>query len=133
MVIARIESLILEAGMSDALNRAESYLAAGADGVMIHSRKKSVDEIKEFSMAYASFSQGKPLVAVPTSYNSTLESELEAMGVNIVIYANHLLRSAYPAMVSAASSILRHGRSAEVDSEIMPMADLLEIIPGTIR
>jgi phosphoenolpyruvate phosphomutase len=133
MVIARIESLILEAGMSDALNRAESYLAAGADGVMIHSRKKSVDEIKEFSMAYASFSQGKPLVAVPTSYNSTLESELEAMGVNIVIYANHLLRSAYPAMVSAASSILRHGRSAEADSEIMPMADLLEIIPGTIR
>jgi phosphoenolpyruvate phosphomutase len=132
MVIARIESLILEAGMADALSRADEYLAAGADGIMIHSRRKNVDEIKEFATKFASFSQGKPLVAVPTSYNSTYESELEQMGVNIVIYANHILRSAYPAMISVASSILQNGRAAEADDGIMPMSELLEIIPGTI-
>jgi phosphoenolpyruvate phosphomutase len=132
MVIARIESLILEAGMDDALSRAESYLAAGADGIMIHSRKKNVDEIKEFAIEFSSFSDGKPLVAVPTAYNSTYESELEQMGVNIVIYANHILRSSYPAMISVASSILQNGRAAEADANIMPMSDLLEIIPGTI-
>jgi phosphoenolpyruvate phosphomutase len=118
--------------MDDALSRAESYLAAGADGIMIHSRKKNVDEIKEFAIEFSSFSDGKPLVAVPTAYNSTYESELEQMGVNIVIYANHILRSSYPAMISVASSILQNGRAAEADANIMPMSDLLEIIPGTI-
>ena len=131
MVVARIESLILEAGMKDALDRAEAYLAAGADGVMIHSRKKENSEIAEFCSQYLGFSQGKPLVAVPTSYNATYESELEQMGVNIVIYANHLLRASYPAMVSTAESILRHERAAEADANIMPMSDLLRIIPGT--
>jgi len=131
MVIARIESLILDAGMKDALDRAEAYLAAGADGVMIHSRKKENDEIREFCRAYSGFSKGKPLVAVPTSYNTTYESELEQMGVNIVIYANYLLRASYPAMVSTAENILRHGRAAEADSTIMPMRELLGIIPGT--
>lgn len=131
MVIARIESLILDAGMKDALDRAEAYLAAGADGVMIHSRKKDNNEIQEFCRAYRGFSRDKPLVAVPTSYNATFESELEQMGVNIVIYANYLLRASYPAMVSTAKSILSNGRAAEADSAIMPMGDLLRIIPGT--
>jgi phosphoenolpyruvate phosphomutase len=119
--------------MADALSRADEYLAAGADGIMIHSRRKNVDEIKEFATKFASFSQGKPLVAVPTSYNSTYESELEQMGVNIVIYANHILRSAYPAMISVASSILQNGRAAEADARIMPMSELLEIFHAPRR
>ena len=131
MVIARIESLILEAGMDDAIERARAYLGAGADGIMIHSRKKNPDEILEFCRRYRELKDRKPLVAVPSSYNSITEPELEEAGVNIVIYANQLLRSAYPAMQDTARSILRHSRSAECDQNMMPIKDILELIPGT--
>ena len=131
MIIARIESLILDKGVDDAIERARSYLDAGADGIMIHSRRKSPDEIFEFCYRYAQLSNRKILVAVPSSYNTVTEEELAARGVNVVIYANHLLRSAYPAMVNTAKSILTHQRSAECDSQLMPIKDILELIPGT--
>jgi phosphoenolpyruvate phosphomutase / 2-hydroxyethylphosphonate cytidylyltransferase len=131
MIIARIESLILEAGMDDAIKRAEAYINAGADGIMIHSRHKDPAEILEFCRRYSEFENRKPLLAVPSSYNIITEDELEKAGVNIVIYANHLLRSAYPAMQETARSILRFSRSAECDQQMMPIKEILELIPGT--
>jgi len=130
MIIARIESLIAGQGIDDAMLRAEAFLDAGADGIMIHSREKTPDEIFEFCDRYARLSNKKTLVVVPSSYNSVYESELIAKGVNVVIYANQLLRSAYPAMVDTATSILTNGRSAEVDDKMMPIKQILELIPG---
>ncbi|WP_085634119.1 MULTISPECIES: phosphoenolpyruvate mutase [unclassified Pseudomonas] len=131
MIIARIESLILEKGMHDALARAKAYIAAGADGIMIHSREKSPAEILEFCRHYAMFDERVPLVAVPSSYNSITDIELSRAGVNIVIYANHMLRASYPAMSRIAQSILTHGRSMECESECMPINEILDLIPGT--
>ncbi len=130
MIIARIESLILGKGIDHAMERAIAFLNAGADGIMIHSREKTPDEVFEFCKRYNQLENRKPLVAVPSSYNSVTEKELEEHGVNIVIYANHLLRSAYPAMVKTAESILLHGRSAEADNDMMSIKDVLELIPG---
>jgi phosphoenolpyruvate phosphomutase len=130
MIIARIESLILGKGIDDALNRAKAYLDAGADGIMIHSRNKNPDEIFDFCLQYNRFENRKTLVAVPSSYNMVTEEQLTEYGVNIVIYANHLLRSAYPAMVATAKSILQHHRSSEADSQMMPIREVLELIPG---
>lgn len=131
MIIARIESLILGKGQDDAVQRAKAYLEAGADGIMIHSCKTSPEEIFEFCRRYAELPNRKPLVAVPSSYNSVTEDQLQAHGVNIVIYANHLLRSAYPAMVRTAKSILTQQSSADCDTHILPIKALLELIPGT--
>ncbi len=131
MVIARIESLILDQGIDDAIKRAQAYLNAGADAIMIHSRQKSPDEIFEFCSLYNKIPNKKPLVAVPSSYNSVYEDELCRRGVNIVIYANHLLRSAYPAMMGTAKSILEYGRSAECDENMLSIKEILELIPGT--
>jgi len=131
MIIARIESLILDQGIEDAVARAKAYIEAGADGIMIHSRHKDPAEIFEFCDRYAQFERKVPLVAVPSSYNTVTEDELAARGVNIVIYANHLLRAAYPAMMETAKSILTHGRSAEIDSKLLSIKEILELIPGT--
>lgn len=131
MIIARIESLILGKGMEDAVARAEAYLLAGADGIMIHSRKEDPAEIFEFCRRYKNLPNRKPLVAVPSSYNTVTEDELQNAGVSIVIYANQLLRSAYPAMQKTAQSILTHKRSAECDNQMMPIKAILELIPGT--
>lgn len=131
MIIARIESLILGKGQDDAFARAQAYLAAGADGIMIHSREKSPDEIFEFCKRYAAVPNRMPLVAVPSSYNQVTEQELQDHGINIVIYANHLLRSAYPAMMDTAKSILTNQRSAECDARMLSIKDILELIPGT--
>lgn len=131
MIIARIESLILEKGVDDAFTRAKAYLDAGADGIMIHSRQKDPAEIFEFCRLYNTLDDRKPLVAVPSSYNTVTEEELQEHGVNIVIYANQLLRSAYPAMMKTAKSILEHHRSAECDAEMLPIKEILELIPGT--
>ena len=130
MIIARIESLILGAGMDDALARAEAYIAAGADGIMIHSSQSEPTEILEFCSRYNELPKRQPLVVVPTTYNGIYEHELEAAGANVVIYANQLLRSAYPAMIRTAESILRNGRSREADAELMPIKDVLHLIPG---
>lgn len=131
MIIARIESLILEQGMEDALNRAKIYLEAGADGIMIHSRKKSFDEIKEFARLYNQLPNRKPLVVVPSSFNQVTEQDLIDNNINIVIYANHLLRSAYPAMVKTAKSILKHHRCKEASEDYcMPIKEVITLIPG---
>jgi phosphoenolpyruvate phosphomutase / 2-hydroxyethylphosphonate cytidylyltransferase len=131
MVIARIESLILDRGMDDAMERAIAFIAAGADGIMIHSRKKKADEILEFCGRFKALDRRVPLIAVPSSYNSITENELAGAGVNVVIYANHLLRAAYPAMLSTAKSILMHSRSLETEATLMSINDILELIPGT--
>ena len=130
MIIARIESLILERGMEDALARAEAYIGAGADGILIHSRSKIPDEIFQFCDSYADFEKRVPLFVVPTSYSQVYESELAAHGVNAVIYANHLIRAAYPSMVETAETILRNGRAKEADAKLMPIKQIIELIPG---
>jgi phosphoenolpyruvate phosphomutase len=130
MIIARIESLILGQGLDDALARAEAYVEAGADGIMIHSSQKTPDEVLAFCDRYNALPKRRPLVVVPTTYNAITEAELEAAGVNVVIYANHLLRGAYPAMIRTAESILRHGRSLEADAELLPIKEILHLIPG---
>jgi len=130
MIIARIESLILKAGMEDALTRAKAYIEAGADGIMIHSKEKEPDEILEFCKEYSQFETKVPLVVVPTTYDKITESELVEAGVNIVIYANHLLRSAYPAMKKTAETILRYERLYEVRDMCMPIKEILNLIPG---
>lgn len=130
MIIARLESLILGMGVEHAMERAHAFLEAGADGIMIHSRDKTPDEVFEFCARYNKLPNRKTLVAVPSSYNKVTEEQLQANGVNIVIYANQLLRSAYPAMVNTAKSILTHGRSAEADADMMPISEILELIPG---
>ena len=131
MIIARIESLILDQGMDDALKRAEAYIEAGADGIMIHSRQKDGEEILDFCEHYNKFEKRAPLVAVPSSYNHIKEQQLIEAGVNIVIYANHLLRAAYPAMMDVAKGILINERSLEVTDKCMSIKDILELIPGT--
>ena len=128
MIIARIESLILEQGMKDALNRAFAYVEAGADGIMIHSRKKEADEIFEFCDEFRKKNTDTPLVVVPTSFNHVTEGELSRHGVNIVIYANQLTRSAYPAMQNTAIEILKNHRALEVDSKLMPFKDIIRLI-----
>ncbi|MCQ2753659.1 MAG: phosphoenolpyruvate mutase [bacterium] len=131
MIIARIESLILEQGMDDAITRAKTYLDAGVDGIMIHSRKKEFDEIKEFATLYNQLPNRKPLVVVPSSYNHVTEKELIENNINIVIYANHLLRAAYPAMVNTAKSILENHRCKEASDEYcMKIKDIITLIPG---
>lgn len=128
MIIARIESLILSKGQDDALERAKSYIDAGADGIMIHSKEKDPDEIFEFCSKYK---ESKPLMIVPTSYNAITEDEWESRGVNIICYANHMLRSAYPAMLSTALSILKNKRSLEASDKCISINDILDLIPGT--
>jgi phosphoenolpyruvate phosphomutase len=129
MIIARIESLILERGMDDAITRAEAFIEAGADGIMIHSRQKTPDEVFEFCSLFDKLPNRVPLVVVPTSYHQVTEKELADRGVNVVIYANHLLRAAYPQMTKVAHSILTHGRALEADPLLAPIKDALAIIP----
>jgi phosphoenolpyruvate phosphomutase len=128
MIIARIESLILEKGMDDALARAHAYVDAGADGIMIHSRKTSPDEILEFCDLFRSENKTTPIVVVPTSFNSITHTELAEHGVNIVIYANQLTRSAFPAMQDVARDILKYQRAKEVDERLMPIKDIISLI-----
>lgn len=128
MIIARIESLILERGMEDALERAFSFVRAGADGIMIHSRKKDPGEILEFCDRFRQADPGTPLVVVPSSFNTITEEALAAHGVNIVIYANQLTRSAFPAMQKTAEDILRYHRAKEVDDRLMPIKQIITLI-----
>lgn len=128
MIIARIESLILERGMEDALTRAFAYVDAGVDGIMIHSRRKEPDEIFEFCDKFREKVKDIPIVVVPTSYNQVTEAELSAHGVNIVIYANQLTRSAFPAMQQTAEDILRNHRAKEVDDRLMSIKHIITLI-----
>ena len=128
MIIARIESLILEQGMEDALERAFAFVKAGADGIMIHSRRKEPDEILEFCDKFRAVDKSTPIVVVPSSYNTVTESELASHGVNIVIYANQLTRSAFPAMQQTAEDILKYHRAKEVDDRLMSIKQIITLI-----
>ena len=128
MIVARIESLILEKGLDDALTRAIAYTKAGADAIMIHSRKKEPDEIFEFCAHFRKNGYKTPIVVVPTSFNSVHEEEFAQHGVNIVIYANQLTRSAFPAMQNTAVSILKNHRSFEVERALMSIGDIITLI-----
>ncbi len=130
MIFARCESLILNQGQADALERCRAYVKAGADGIMIHSCQKEPDEIFEFCREFRRMEPSVPIVTVPTTYNSVTEKELAAAGVNIVIHANHLIRSAFPAMQKTAESILLNGRSLEASRDYcMPIKEILTLIP----
>lgn len=131
MIIARIESLIAGKPVSDALERAYAYVQAGADGIMIHSKDKSGEDIKEFCRIFRKTYAHIPIVVVPTTYDHVYESELQSWGANIIIYANHLLRAAYPAMMNVAKTILENERAEEVRTYCMPIKEILELIPGT--
>ena len=134
MIISRCESLIAGKPVDDALERCHAYVDAGADGVMIHSKNKSGADIKEFCQRFREKDPHTPIVAVPTTYNQFTEEELAAWGINIVIYANHMLRSAYPAMVKCAETILETSRSLEASEKYcMPIKQILNLIPGTMK
>ena len=130
MIIARLESLIAGMPMSDALKRAHAYVAAGADGIMIHSREKSGADIREFCKTFRAEYPSLPLVLVPSTYTSFTAEELTGWGASIIIYANHLLRAAYPAMINVAKIILNKDRSLEADDLCMPIKEILELIPA---
>ena len=132
MIIARCESLIAGKPVEDALERCHAYVAAGADGIMIHSKNKDGQDIKEFCQRFREVDNHTPIVAVPTTYGQFTEAELSEWGINIVIYANHMLRSAYPAMVKCAERILETTRCQEASEEYcMPIKQILNLIPGT--
>ena len=131
MIIARIESLILGKTVEDALERAFAYVNAGANGIMIHCKEKSGDNIKDFCEKFRNKNKNTPIVVVPSTYNHVKEDEFITMGANVVIYANHMLRSSYPAMLDVAKSILTHGRSFEANDKCMPIKEILDLIPGT--
>ena len=128
MIIARIESLILEKGMEDALERARAFVKAGADAIMIHSRKKDPAEVIEFCDTFREKDKVTPIVVVPSSFNVITEEELAQHGVNIVIYANQLTRSAFPAMQKTAEDILKYHRAKEVDDRLMPIKNIITLI-----
>lgn len=133
MIIARIESLILEQGMEDALMRAAAFVKAGADGIMIHSRKKDPEEIFTFVERFRKEDQTTPLVVVPTSFNQVTEEEFKARGVNVVIYANQLTRTGFPAMQNAAKTILKYHRAKECDEMCMPIKEIINLIPEEVE
>ncbi len=130
MICARIESLILERGMEDALTRAFAFVEAGADAIMIHSRKKDPSEIQEFIEEFRAKDQTTPIVLVPTSFNSVTEEEWKERGANIIIYANQLMRAEVPAMQKAAEMILEHHRAEESEKILMPFKDIIRLIPA---
>ena len=129
MICARIESLILEKGMEDALARAKAFTAAGADAIMIHSRKKDSAEICEFIGRFRKDDPATPIVLVPTSFNSVKEEEWKERGANIIIYANQLMRAAVPAIRKAAETILENHRAEECDKDLMPFKEIIRMIP----
>ena len=130
MIIARVESLILQKGMDDALLRTKAYIKAGADGIMIHSKNKDGKEIIEFCNHFKKFANRVPLIVVPSTYAHMTENELQDLGVNVVIYANHLLRSAYPAMVNTAKSLLENSRGMEASNDYcMSIKEIITLIP----
>ena len=128
MVIARIESFILGKSLKDALKRAEAYSKAGADAILIHSKEKEPKQIIQFSKKFIKNKYRKPIIAVPSTYSSTYEKTLQNSGVNVIIYANHLLRASYPSMMNVAKSILKFGRSKEAEKNIISIKEIISLI-----
>ena len=131
MIIARCESLILEQGLEDALTRCHAYVKAGADGIMIHSKQKTPDEVYAFCDAFRKVDPKTPIIVVPTTFNGETEEQLAAHGINVVIHANHLIRSAFPAMQATARTILENGRSKEADALCMSIKEILSLLPNS--
>ena len=131
MIIARIESFILGKGIKDAIERAHAYVKAGADGIMIHSKSKDPKQIFEFAKIFRKKYKDIPLISVPSSYNQVKEAELEKVGFNVVIYANHMLRASYPSMKDIAEQILKNSRTKEIDKKLLTIKEILNLIPGT--
>ncbi|MDR1059435.1 MAG: phosphoenolpyruvate mutase [Treponema sp.] len=131
MIIARLESFIAGGGLGEALERARAYTEAGADGIMIHSREKSGADVREFCRIFRKGYPKLPLVLVPTAYPQFTEKEMAGWGASVIIYANHMLRAAYPAMLNAARTILEHERALEADRLCLPIGEILDLIPGT--
>ena len=131
MIIARIESLILECGMDDAIERAKAYVEAGADGILIHSKSKNANEVISFTKLFRQFDNATPIVVVPSTYSNTKAEDLGDAGVNIIIYANHMLRSSYPAMARVANDILKHSSSYEAENDCMKIKEIINLIPST--
>jgi len=130
-IFARIESFILGKDIKDAIARANAYVNSGSDGIMIHSRKEDPSEIFQFAKEFRILYPNIPLISVPTSYNSTHEDELHAVGFNIVIYANHMLRASYKSMEQVAHDILKYGRTHEIELSLLSIKEILKLIPGT--
>jgi len=128
MVIARIESFILGKGLKDALQRAEIYSKAGADAILIHSKEKTPVEIFSFAREFKKSKNFIPLVSVPSTYSKVYEKDLINNGFKLVIYANQLLRSAYPAMQNTAKTILKNRRAFEADKKIIPIKEIINLI-----
>ena len=128
MVVARIESLILNKGMKDALKRADAYSEAGSNLILIHSKKNNPNEILEFAKKFQKSKHFKPLVAVPSSYSGVKEEQLIKSGIKVIIYANHLLRASYPAMLKTAKIILKNKRSKEAEKNIFSIKEILDLI-----
>jgi len=131
MIIARVESLICGKDINDALERAFCYIKAGADGIMIHSKEKTGDDIKEFCSKFRAKDTTTPIILVPSTYNHIPEETFIEWGANVIIYANHMLRASYPAMVDVAKSILLNKRSLEADNKCLSINEILTLIPGT--
>lgn len=129
MIIARLESLIAGFDVEHALERADAYVEAGADGIMIHSCKKTPDEVFLFSMKFRKKYPSVPLICVPTTYSATSNRELSEAGFNVIIYANHMLRAAYKAMENVSKEILRYGRTAEIEKSCMSVKEIISLIP----
>ena len=131
MIIARIESLICGKDVEDALERAHEYVSAGADGIMIHSKEKTGEDIQAFCLKFRSKDKSTPIILVPTTYSHIFENEFKNWGANVIIYANHMLRASYPAMTKVATVILENQRASEAEKLCMPIKEILELIPGT--
>jgi phosphoenolpyruvate phosphomutase / 2-hydroxyethylphosphonate cytidylyltransferase len=130
MVVARIESLVLNKGVWDSLIRAKAYIGAGADGIMVSCKDKEPKEFLEFAREYGKIEGRVPLVAVPSTYSHVTEKELGEAGVGVIIYANHMLRSSYPSMKKVAEAILKNERAHESEEDCLPIKDILDLIPG---
>ena len=131
MIIARVESLVLDKGMEDALSRASAYLEAGADGIFLSSREKSPDQLFEFSSRFRKIHKEAFLFVVPSTYPIVKEEELYLNGIDVVIYANHLLSASVPAMKRTAQSILENERALEIEKKLLTINQILRVIPGT--
>ena len=128
MVIARIESFIVGKGLQDALKRADIYSKAGADAILIHSKEKTPAEIFSFAKEFRKSKNFIPLVSVPSTYSKVYEEELIKNSFKLVIYANQLLRAAYPAMENTAKTILKNRRAYEADKKIIPIKEIINLI-----
>ena len=128
LIIARIESFIVGKNLNDAINRAKIYTKAGADAILIHSKEKTTREIFSFAKRFMNYKNSIPLVAVPSTYSKVYEKDLIKKGFKIVIYANHLLRAAYPAMEFAAKKILEKERSYEIENKIIPISKIINLV-----